>query len=264
MTRKNRQRNTVIIILCFLLILSIIQVSQSRIFELPTWLVSLWNKITGLKDAVEGITLIIDALITDLEEAENDLNKTKQRKKTLLERRNNLKEIIQPDEQQESAAIRARDKATKAHDKAIKDREELLKESEELLKTLKYTSHVVHNKDLESLEVLEKEAKLAYDSYVKMCGDSYYCTVTCPYCNEQSRLYSTWQRYSEQIKIKNAEQRLAKIASEISKLEATIKSEKTKYNEAVKEIRQIKKKLDGPYGTDLMERDQVSGGILTE
>ncbi len=249
MTRKNRQRNTVIIILCFLLIFSVINISQSKIFTPPPWLASLWNWITDAKDTLEGIQLLIDALTTELEEAEDDLTKTKFRKEMWLKRRNKVKKLIQPDEQRENAAIRAKDKATKAHDKAIKDREELLKESEELVLTLKHALYPVSDKDLQSLETLEKEAKKAYDSYVKMCGDSYYCTETCPYCNQQSHLYHTWQRYNEQVKIKKAEQRLAEITTKISELEETIKTEKANYNKARQDIREIRDKLDGPGGT---------------
>ena len=240
MTRKNAKRNTVIIILCCVLILSVISISISKNkHPLDETLDKLWDKISKLKDILEGVERLAKEIETDIEEVEEKIKKVKMKKDRWLEGRNRIKKSIQPLEQQESAAINRRDKAADDHNEAIVNRENLLKEGDEILLKMKNTFVSPSSETLQSLEKLTEEAKKNYDGYVPMCGNSYYCTESCPYCNEYQRRYEIWQRYSEQLDLKKSELRLNQITRDVKALEATIKAEKKKYSQAVTEIRKL-------------------------
>lgn len=98
------RRKTFLVILCCLILVCTMSATHGALWSPPPWLVSLWNFITGMKDAVEGIESLISALQTDIEEAKDGIAARETRQNGHLKARNKVKKNIQPEEQEQSAA----------------------------------------------------------------------------------------------------------------------------------------------------------------
>ncbi len=138
---KIRKNTLIILLLCVLVIgsLGVSDVLQAKWWTPPSWLVKAWNVITGMKDTLEGIELLIDALTLEIKEAEAKIIRIKEMKRFSLKYRNILKERIIPDEQEETAAKIAMNTAAEEHDKALSKAKKLREEIAELEAELELT-----------------------------------------------------------------------------------------------------------------------------
>jgi len=125
---KHLRRNTLIAMLCCLLIAGFLVSTQAGI----------WNWITGAKDVLEIIDETIDALETDIEEAEEEIARQEDLKNGHIKARNRVKEKIQPDEQEQQQKAREANDAADAHSAASQRASGLRVEIEALMEELRY------------------------------------------------------------------------------------------------------------------------------
>lgn len=116
---RQQLRRTFLVLLCCILLVSAIGMSEALRSPFDTALTKLWNWITGLKDTVEGINTLIAALETDIKECEDKIAQIKNRKNGHLGARNETKRKIQPKEQEQNQAERDKSAAAAAHDVAL-------------------------------------------------------------------------------------------------------------------------------------------------
>ena len=93
---KHLRHYTFIAMLCCLLIAGFLVTTQA----------SLWDWITDAKDVLELIDETIEALETDIKEAEDEIARQENLKNGALKARNRVKEKIQPDEQEQQQKAR--------------------------------------------------------------------------------------------------------------------------------------------------------------
>ena len=168
MYRKHLGRNTLIAMLCCLFIVGSIGVSHSFVKDA-------WDWITGAKDVVEGVQSILDALRTDLQEAENRLAAVNDRKQGHVNSRNISKARILPDEQEQAQAERDGNAAAIKHNNALFEANSLRGEIAALNAEIKNVSPtstryteiiaelVIKNLELAKAEDTMSEAKKAYN-----------------------------------------------------------------------------------------------------
>ncbi|MDE0485003.1 MAG: hypothetical protein OXI67_20705 [Candidatus Poribacteria bacterium] len=163
MYRKHLGRNTLIAMLCCLFIVGSIGVSHSFVKDA-------WDWITGAKDVVEGVQSILDALRTDLQEAENRLAAVNDRKKGHVDARNKVKAKILPDEQEQSQAERDGNAAAIKHNNAMSEASTLRSEIDALTEELRYilrygsTSDPRHDEILADLTMKNGALSVAEDT----------------------------------------------------------------------------------------------------
>lgn len=133
------KRNTFIVLLCCLLIVGTLATTQAKWWDDPWW-VSLWNLITGLKDTLEGIDALIGAFETSIKEAEDEIARQENWKKGWLTARNNTKEKIQPDEQEQNAARQAGTDAANEYNAARQRAKDLRAEIDDLTNEIQWVS----------------------------------------------------------------------------------------------------------------------------
>lgn len=127
---KHLRRNTFIALLCCLLIAGFLVTPQAAL--------AIWNWITGAKDVLELIDETIDALETDIEEAEEEIARQEDLKNGHLKARNRVKKKIQPDEQEQTQKAREANAAAAAHNAASERASRLRVEIEALTEELRY------------------------------------------------------------------------------------------------------------------------------
>ena len=142
MTLNKIRKNTLIILLCCVVVIGSIGVSDvlhAKWWTPPPWLVSAWNVITGMKDTLEGIDALISAMTLEIEEAEDKIVKIKERKLGHLKRRNVYEKQNLPNEQELTRATNAANDALDAYNDARSEaktlRDEIAELEAELLRT---------------------------------------------------------------------------------------------------------------------------------
>lgn len=138
MNISHLRRKIFLTILCCVILVGAVGMTQAG--NNPSWWVSLWNWITGMKDTVEGITALISALETDIEEANDEIARIENRKSGHLTARNNVKERIQPKEQEQKDERRKADAALEAYNAASVEAAEFRKEIAEIEAKLRWLS----------------------------------------------------------------------------------------------------------------------------
>ncbi|MDE0484397.1 MAG: hypothetical protein OXI67_17590 [Candidatus Poribacteria bacterium] len=244
MYRKHLRRNTLIAMLCCLLIVGSIVTTQAADWKWwdDPWYVSLWNLITGLKDTLEGIDALVAAFETDIKEAEDEIARQENWKNGWLKARNNTKEKIQADEQEQNQKIRDANDAAKEHSDASQRASDLRSEIEDLKNEIKWVSPgdprhseilaelAMKNSALATEEDIMSAAKKTYNSARsrvkflenKLRGDRNYIDYLTRQIDARDRKIGYLNKEIEDIeeKIKAEKKRRKKVKEDIAREEA--------------------------------------------
>ncbi len=238
------KRNTFTVLLCCLLIVSFIGITQA--LKVPTWLVSLWNFITGLKDALEGIDALISALQTDIDEAKDKIAGLERRKLGHLRHRNKIKERIAADEQEERAAIEAANAAAEAYDAASKRAAALRREIAALEAELRRLS-ASHQERADAIlaELAMKNSALAAEVAKMAEAEREYNAARAKIKRLGIKLRK-WRRLIATLNghIAWCNRKIGELNAKIAKLEKRIEAEKKRRERVREQIRQEEAKYE--------------------
>ncbi|MDE0636507.1 MAG: hypothetical protein OXI43_11730 [Candidatus Poribacteria bacterium] len=238
------KRNTFTVLLCCLLIVSFIGITQA--LKVPTWLVSLWNWIMGLKDALEGINALISALETDIEKAKDKIAGLERRKLGHLRHRNKVKERIAADEEAEREAIKAANAAAREHSDASKRAAALRREIAALEAELRRLS-ASHQERADAIlaELAMKNSALAAEEARMAAAQEAYDAARAKIKRLRNKLRK-WRNLIHSINrdIAWCNRKIGELNAKIAKLEKRIEAEKKRRERVREQIRQEEAKYE--------------------
>ena len=236
MNISSLRRKTFLTLLCCILILSAIGVSQAAA---PAWWVSLWNWITGLKDTVEGITALISALETDIEQAKDQIARINKRKNGHLRARNNVKRKIQAKEQELNSEIKNANAAAAAYNAASRRARKLRREISVIEAQLRLVSRS-GNRYLELMQaLLAKNTALAMEEATMTEEKARYEKAKAAVKRLRAELKADWAyiAYLTGL-IDQCDADIAALNAKIKKKQEKIKAEKERRERVEAEIEQ--------------------------
>ena len=254
MTLNKIRKNTLIILLCCVVVIGSVGISSAANWKFwkEPWFVKAWNVITGMKDTLEGMDALISAMTLEMEEAGDKIVDIKERKKSLLKRRNAYAERNVPNEQEKTRARNAMNAAAEKHNIALSEANTLREDIAELEAELKLTYYSDARYGIIETTIEEKKAYLAQAKFVMETEDAKYKAAKKAYrkviyslsytVNRDTISRLTYQINSCDDQIEALEDKIEKLKQDIldeqerrRQLDIDIKAEEDKFNKLIEE-----------------------------